>query len=390
MRAVVISLLCLLAVPAYAEDIASYEVEGEADAAAGDPRVAALDEAFGRAVSSALADVLDAESRKANKPVLDKEILGRARLWVAKFSVSKDTTAEGRRQLTVVVRVDRDKMRERLEALNIRSAGPPPDATLPTGAQKAVILLRVSDGERVRASYGMAASQDLPGLGALAAQLRKSGLAVQRAPVTGTVRTTGDLPIDDQEADTLGVQAKVESVAIAGVSVGPPVAIRGVPSDGVLVTAHVRLVGKGKKLVGQGIAAAAARGTEAAVIAAAIERALVAAAEDVVPTKQTIGQAGSFTGDDTPIGEPGVVLVRLPAKTPYALVAAELKYLAGAKGISRAVLRRLSPGGWVIGVSTTESVQKIASIAKRAPSATSSANVKVVGDIVEVSLSGTP
>ena len=111
MRALVLILLCLVAAPAWAEDIAAYEVEGESDAAGKDPRVAALDEAFARAVTSALGDVLDAEARKANKPVLDKEIIGRARLWVAKFSVTKDATDGGRRQLTVVVRVDRDKMR---------------------------------------------------------------------------------------------------------------------------------------------------------------------------------------------------------------------------------------------------------------------------------------
>ena len=41
-----------------------------------------------------------------------------------------------------------------------------------------------------------------------------------------------------------------------------------------------------------------------------------------------------------------------PAKTPYAMVLAEQKYLAGAKGVRAATLRRLSPNGWVIGVAT--------------------------------------
>jgi hypothetical protein len=80
--------------------------------------------------------------------------------------------------------------------------------------------------------------------------------------------------------------------------------------------------------------------------------------------------------------------MRVPAKTPYALVAAELKYLAGAKGVSKAALHRVSPSGWVIGVSTAESVQKIATIARKAPTADTSVQVKVVGDIVELAITG--
>src|SRR5690606_19004686 len=58
----------------------------------GDPRVAALDEAFAGAVSTALAELVSSDVRAARKADLDKEIVGRARLWVAKFTVNKDTT----------------------------------------------------------------------------------------------------------------------------------------------------------------------------------------------------------------------------------------------------------------------------------------------------------
>ncbi|MBA3819652.1 MAG: hypothetical protein H0X17_12220 [Deltaproteobacteria bacterium] len=80
------------------------------------------------------------------------------------------------------------------------------------------------------------------------------------------------------------------------------------------------------------------------------------------------------------------MLVRLSAKTPWGLVAAEQKYLSGAKGVQRAVIRRLSPGGWVIGVTTTESVERIAQIARRAPSSDTTAKVRIVGELVEVNL----
>jgi hypothetical protein len=370
---------------AAAEDVIAYEAEGDADAGGNDPRVAALDEAFGRAAVAALADVLDGDTRKAHKAVLDREIIGRARLWVAKFTVTKDQTDEGRRQLTVTVRVDRDKMRAKLGELGITGGDPQPAG----GSKGTVILLRVADPDGVRADFGASAEKDIPGLGALSAALRGGGMSIKRAPATGpAARATGELPLSDDEAEAMAVEAKAELAAIAGVTVGAPVAARGVPSSVVLVSAHLRVIARGKKVIGQGRAQVAARGTESSVVTAAIERALVAAAGDVVPPgKAALGPATGYQGDDTPVGEAGVVLVRLSPKTPWGLVAAELKYLSGAKGISRAVLRRMSPGGWVIGVSTTESVQRIAQIAKKPPATDTSVQVKVVGDIVEVGLS---
>jgi hypothetical protein len=382
-----LSLLFLVAsvAGAAAEDIVAYEAEGDADVGGNDPRVAALDEAFSRAVVAALADVLDGNTRKANKAVLDREVIGRARLWVAKFSVTKDETDEGRRQLTVTVRVDRDKMRAKLGELGIRVAA----GGDPHGSKTTVVLLRVTDPDGTRADYGASAEKDIPGLGALSAALRGGGMSIKRAPASGpAARAGGELPLSDDEAESFALEAKAEIAAIAGVTVGTPIAARGVPSSVVLVSAHLRVIARGKKLVGHGSAQVAARGSEASVVTAAIERALVAAAGDVIPPgKAALGPATGYQGDDTPVGEAGVVLVRLSPKTPWGLVAAELKYLSGAKGISRAVLRRMSPGGWVIGVSTTESVQRIAQIAKKPPATDTSVQVKVVGDIVEVGLS---
>ncbi|HWU90443.1 MAG TPA: hypothetical protein VN253_24430 [Kofleriaceae bacterium] len=376
---------------ARAEDLAVYEVEGEADAGVSDPRVVALDDAFARAISQALSDVIDAETRKANKAALTENILGRARLWIARFSVTKDETVDGRRQLTVAVRVDRDKMRARLGELNITttSSGEQPKP----GAKAVVILLRTADGKGARASYGAGAEKDVPGLGALAAQLRGAGMAIKRAPASGPaarVRADGELPLEDDEAAALAADAKADVAAVAGVSVGEPMLPHGVAAPAVLVTAQVRLIA-GRKPIGQGAAQVAARGTEPAVIAAAIERALVAATSDVVPpAPRELAKGQGYTGDDAPVAEPGVVLVRLAPKTPWGLVAAEQKWLSGAKGISRAVLRRASPGGWVIGVTTTESVERIAQIARKPPATGASAKVKVVGDLVEVALAGAP
>lgn len=390
MKSIVVSLvLVLLAVPARAEDIATYDAEGDADAGGADPRVAALDEAFGRAVGLALIDIVAADVRSARRADLDREIVARARLWVAKFTVVRDTTADDRRQLKVSVRVDRDKVRAKLTELGI----PVMTAGEASKGRSVTVLLRIASPTGVRASYGATAEKDLPGLGALSGALRTGGMSIKRAPASGpAARADGELPLGDEEAEALGADAKAELVAIAGVSVGPPVVLRGIPTNGMLVTAHVRLLERrGKQIVGQGRATVGARGTEPAIVEHAIEHALIAASTDVLPSpKQTLGPAGGFTGDDTPLAEAGVVLVRLVRGTPFALVAAEQKYLSGAKGVQRAVLRRLSPSGWVIGVTTTESIDRIATIAKKAPTADTTAKVRVTGDVVEVTLGSAP
>lgn len=392
MKIVVLVLAILFATrSARAEDIATYEMEGDADAGGSDPRVAALDEAFSRAIQAALAELVDADVRRANKAAIDKEILGRARLWVAKFTVSKDETTDSRRQLTVIVRVDRDKLRARLGELNVATSAAG-EAPAPAGAKSVVVLMRVTSPEGTRASYGTGAEKELVGMGALAARLRGAGMTTKRAPASGpAAKPGGDLPFEDDEVNAFAADAKADLVAVAGVSVGEPILVRGVATSGVLVTAHVKLVPRGDKAIGHGMAVAAARGAEAAVVASAIERALVAAANDVVPAQRTtIAPSPTFTGDDTPIAQDGVVLVRMSPKTPWGLVVAEQKYLQGAKGVQKAVIRRVSPGGWVIGVTTTESIERIAAIAKKAPASDTSVKVKIVGNIVEVAVSGSP
>ncbi len=373
---------------AHAEDVVAYQAEGGAPAAAADARVMALDEAFARAVNSALTDLVEGVVRTQRKGELDREIVARARLWVAKFAVTKDETVDGRRELTVSVKVDRDKLRARLAELKVAMKEAPVAAE--PAARTATILLRISVPKGVRAVYGANAEKDLPGVSALTTLLRNAGFAVRRAPASGPApRADGELPLSDEEADALANEAKAEVMAIAGVSVGAPVFVRGVPGTAALATAHVRIIDrKDKKVIGQGSASAAVRGDDPGY---AVDRALLGAAVDVLPPAPTkLGPAGAFKGDDTPVGEPGIVLVRMPARTPYSMVLAEQKYLAGAKGVRAATLRRLSPSGWVIGVATSESVEQIARIAKTAPATDTSVQVKIVGDIVELGLSGAP
>lgn len=374
---------------ARADDIIAYQADGDSDAGAANARVEALDEAFGKAVSQAINDLIDAAVRKQNKPAIDRELLGHARLWVAKFTVTKETVADDRKQLSVSVRVDRDKLRARLAELGIaaRSAADAPAAS----GEPVTVLLRVSTPDGVHATYGAAAEPDVAGLAALSEALRRANFWVKRAPASGPVaRPDGELPLDDAGAEAIAAEARTELVAVAGVTIGEPVPLRGIDASGVLVTARVRLVDrKAHKPVGQSTVVGIARSTEPGIVGAAVDRAVAAAAGDVLP-----GQPAQpalppvFSGDDALVAEPGVVLVRLARATPWGLVQAELKHLLGARGVSSAMLRHVSPAGWVIGVTTGDSLDRIASIAKKPPAVDATATVKIVGSVVEVTLSG--
>src|ERR1700733_6068606 len=149
-----------LALPAHAEDVVGYEAEGDAPVAGADPRVAALDDAFARAVVSAIADLISGDVRTAHKAELDREIVGHARLWVTKFTVTKDETNDDRRQLTVSVRIDRDKIRARLGELDIATHDPSAPADAPAPSHTVTILLRVTTPAAVHADFGASADKD--------------------------------------------------------------------------------------------------------------------------------------------------------------------------------------------------------------------------------------
>jgi hypothetical protein len=391
LTSVFVGAVLLVGAAARAEDLAAYQADGDADARAPGARVEALDEAFSKAVAQALGELVDPDVRRQNKPVIDRELLGHARLWVARFTVTREAVVDDRKQLSVSARVDRDKLRARLAELNIavKATGDAPSANAPG----VVVLLRVAAPDGVHASYGATAEKDVAGLAALTSSLRRANMAIKRAPASGpAARPDGELPLDDDAAEALATEAKADLVAIAGVTVGAPVLLRGIDASAVLITTRVRLIDrKAHKMIGQGSVVSAARGSDPGVVAAAIDRALIAALADVLPAQAPrLTPAPTFSGNDAPVAEPGVVLIRLARSTPWGMVQSEIKHLVGARGVSRATLRHVSPAGWVIGVATAESIDQIAAIVKRPPTSDTAVSVKIVGDLIEAALSGAP
>ena len=387
----------LAAATAHAEDVVAYQAEGDAPAIGADPRTAALDDAFAHATASALADLVPPDALAAHKADLDREIIQHARLWVVKFSVTRDQTDADRRELSVSVKIDRDRLRAKLQQLGVpvQDATAVPDAAAAT--HTAAILLRVTTPDGAHANFGASAEPDVPGLAALTAAAHDAGFAIRSVTAVGPPAGSGNpgdgqltAMLDDQSAATLAADAKAELALVAGVTVGPPVPVRGQPATAQLVTAHVRLIdARQHQALGQGAATTAALGD--GTLATAAGAAVMAAAADALPPAPArLAQAGAYRGDDAPIAEPGVVLVRLPAHTPLALVLDEQHFLAGARGVRGAMLRRMSPRGWVIGVQTDQPPEQVAQLARRPPAADTSVEVKIAGGIVEVTLSGAP
>jgi hypothetical protein len=383
------ALVCAATATARAEDVVAYDVDGDADASGADARTAALDDAFAHAVQTVVRELVAGDVRASRKADLDREIVGHARLWVARFQVTHDTANDGRRQLSVTVRIDRDKVRDKLGQLGIALIGGDPAAHVRTVS----VLLRVTTPSGVVASFGPDASADVPGLAALSAAMHAAGLGLHDGSHNGAAaRGAGDLPLDDDDAVALAADAHADLALIAGIHVSDPVVVRGVPIAARLVSAHVRMVVPGKPneaRSGDAVATAIDRADDGGhALADAAGRALVAAAADVVPpAPQDIAQPVAYHGDDTPIAQQGVVLVRLPPTTPYRLVLAEVKLLDKTKDVTAANLRRLSPAGWLIGVTTDVAVDRIADAVRKPPIAGGSAQVKLAGDLVIVEVS---
>lgn len=378
---------------ARAEEVQTYEVVGQADAGAGDPRAVAVDDAFSTATREAVEDLLTKAQRAEHRALIGKEIYGRARRWVASYKVLEDTTAEGKRKLTVSVRIHRDTLRARLVELAIleEAAAPgdepaddvvtPPSS--PSGAsgssseasrwtgQSATLLLRVRRGERVAANYGASGERDLVGADAASAVLSSRGLVLRPAPFSGPgARSEGELPMSDDAARALAKEAKAELAVLVGAEVSGRQTVRGVASPMVLARAKARVLATSRdRSEGEGVGAVVvpAGEDERAIAAAALDRAVTAAVSEALPmTSAVAAPAAELTSDDEPLpAVEGAVWLRVAARTPWRVVTAVLRHLGKQPG-TKAELRRFSPAGYLVLVTSSSGLERIAALTRSA------------------------
>ncbi|MBK9032757.1 MAG: hypothetical protein IPL61_16060 [Myxococcales bacterium] len=244
--AAALAALAALAVPARAQPV-TYQSHGSAAAGEADARTRALDAAFATAVTEAVAD-LAGKAARAQAAAVDREIVKRARRFVASFAVTDERTRADRLEIDVDVRIDHDKVRTRLLELGVELRGaPPPEPSTPAILTRpATVLYRVVGAGEVAASFGAAARSDLPGAAALEAALARAGYRAVPASAAGPPPDDGGkLPVDDQSARALAVDVHADVALVVGVAVGAPGAIRGTPLEAAPARAWLRLIEAG-------------------------------------------------------------------------------------------------------------------------------------------------
>ena len=375
-----------------AAQLVTYHVEGEADTAGADPRVAALDAAFAAAVRQALNELVPAAEQKARKADLEREVYARARLWVASFKVTSDAVDGYRRKLEVDVKIARDKLRTRLEELAVPlvPATAEPDPVVAPGASRtATLLIAVTTPAGVVGSYGAAAELDVPGLAPLVAELRATGWQYIGAPASGPPARG---MLDDQSGRALADGVNADLAVIVAIDAGAPELVRGATDKAALARARIRVIDRAGGLVGQGVAVGAAHGPGDEVLAAAI----ASAAADAFADARPAGAAAPAGPVVALVADADETLVRVLARSrgeapPWSMVRAIRDRLASLKDV-QVTYRRLTAREVVIGVRGTIKPEKLARELRdlERKITDTSFQTKVDGNQVEVRVSGSP
>lgn len=373
--------LALLALVAAAHaDVVTYPSHGSAATADADARTRALDAAFASAVTEAVAD-LAGKNARAQAAAVDREIVRRARRFVASFAVTSEHPGADRLEVDVDVRIDRDKVRTRLLELGVVLADAAPVEPGPPAIQPraATLLYRVTGVAGVQASFGVAAATDLPGVDELAAALARGGYRAVAASAAGPAPDAdGELPVDDDSARALAADVQAEAALVIGVAVGAPGPVRGTPLTATPVRAWLRLVevGGGAAPIAAAVSTAAWGNGEPLALAAATKasRALAARAFGAAAPRVDVAAGPPL------VASKGVTVrvVGPGAWQAAALVRADLAAAPGATAVGVAGVGADTVALAVDGLA----VDKAASIAKATPGF--SAKTKVIDGVVVV------
>jgi hypothetical protein len=376
--------LAAAAGPAFADDVVAYQALGSAPSSDADPRTHALDVAFAAAVTEAVADLAGAGAR-TQADAVERDIIRRARKFVTAFSVGEQRTSGGELVLEVTVKIDRDKLRARLTELGVPLATVASGPVAPRVARRrATVLLQVIGLGRPRATFGAAATEDLPGREAIGLALDRAGYAVVSASAAGPAPdATPGLPVDDVGARALAADAHAEVAVVVGIAVDDAGPVRGLADWAAPAQAEVRVldVGTGKVLASARLASgavgkadrerlpvAAADAAAAAVIAAGLGLASAAAAPAAIEDGPALTAARGVT-------------VRVRGAAPWPAVTAVRASLAGLPGDPRVTYAAVARGQVALSVDGLTAA-RIAGHLRTA--AGLDAAVRVVGDTVEV------
>lgn len=377
---IAIALVMALAAPAAADPIVTYASEGSFAADDAEARTRALDAAFASAVTEAIAE-LAGKNARAQAAAVDREIVKRARRFVASFAVTREGPRGDRFEVAASVRVDHGKLQAKLVELGVvlRDVAPEPPAV---ARPRATLLYRVVGAGPTASTFGAAARRDLPGVDALVAALARGGYASVEPTAAGPAPDDeGELPVDDLGARALASDVGADLALVVGVTVGPIGPVRGAPLHAAPARAWLHLVDvKANRTIREAAVATGAWGDRERTPIRAAERAAAQLAA------QVFGPASGGDGpraDAPPITASQGVTVRVRGAGAWNaanLVRADLARTPGVGGVAYAGV-----GADLVVLSVRGlAAEKAAAIAKATPGF--AARTRVEDGVVEVRL----
>lgn len=353
--------LAALAAPLRAEDLRELSTVGRA-ADASEAR--ALDDAFSAAVERVLGELLTPDALRRHGELLRRELVARPRRYVASYTVQQRRAVEGALALRVLVRVDRDRVREALVARGIDpAAGSAPAGD--TGRPPLVVLLKATAGEETVTTFGSTGGDGGAAGRAAARELETRGFDVTSAAGTRAPTETGEtgdslLPLGDDAAAALAGELGAGGALVVGVQAAGDGPIRGTRLRGAVARASVRVIdARSGALVARIASEGSGYGAdEVAAAGAAQEEAIAAALVAVEQALRAYWPIPVAAGEHTLVGIRGAVT--------WSPVAAVIQRLASTPGVIAVHPRRVRGDRVVLAVETRLRPEEIVAAVRRA------------------------
>ena len=377
-------------------------------------RTRAIDQAFAAAIGQQLDRWLTASERAAHQDALDRDVTGRARLYVASYRVAGEQQSGGQTSVTVEVTLDLDKLGATLNELGLTpgagsgtvgatpaAAGPAAMAPSPAGTTAggvgqptAILLLKVTTPSGTITTFGQGGGSGGEAGAALARELDAMGFSLrQTAGQSVAVSASGEapegdaqalLPVGDQAAVDLARRVGASAAWVVGIDIRPDGTIRGTHLLGAAGRAAVRVLdATAGNVVAQGQVDGA--GYDAGLPGAA-EMAARELSQHIARAVES-GVTGRWPPSGATRGGP-VVLVHVRGARTWNPVAALIHRLGGLSGVSAVDASEVTRGRITLAVATSLAPGKLAAalLQTRLPSGRLSATPR--GDQVEVEIRG--
>ena len=328
-------------------------------------RVRAIDVALADAIGQALADLIDERARRDHRKTLNRDIVRRARRYVARIKVIKEGVADDRYQVQVEAHIDLDRLRGKLEELGIENSADPQAAESRPRPQ-VTILAHSALGETVETTFGEQARPDGAVGQALSTLLHGKGFQV--IPATGAEvpaarERPARLPLTDEGAAAIARSVSAGGVLVVGVEARPKGTIRATSLSGAVARATVRVLDVSEDTP----AMVAQADVQAAGYGESPEKALTHASAEAA--RRAVLQIAAQLVAFWPLEQArdNAIAIEVRGYRDWSDIRALTRHLGSTHGITRVWPQKLGRRGVVLAAVTDIGRRRLASAIRRAP-----------------------